>query len=111
MSRSGAERSRAGMTSKHARRVPEYLQHILDAIDRAVGYVAGMDLAAFERDTRTQDAVILGFATPLIHTKPRIHQSRNIPRDSSPDTAGDKPLRREIPRGDHGAYLAPQPKL
>ena len=46
------------MKVKHARRVPEYLQHILDAIDRATTYVAGMDLGAFERDTRTQDAVI-----------------------------------------------------
>jgi uncharacterized protein with HEPN domain len=46
------------MKPKHARRVPEYLQHILDAIDRATGYVAGMDLDAFQRDTRTQDAVI-----------------------------------------------------
>ena len=46
------------MKSKHAERVPEYLQHILDAIDRATGYVAGMDLKAFEGDTRTQDAVI-----------------------------------------------------
>ena len=46
------------MKSRHARRTPEYLQHILDAIDRATTYVAGMDLEAFERDTRTQDAVI-----------------------------------------------------
>jgi len=46
------------MTPKHARRVPEYLQHMLDAIDRATTYVAGMDLGAFKRDTRTQDAVI-----------------------------------------------------
>ncbi len=46
------------MKSRHSRRVPEYLQHILDAIDRATTYVAGMDLGAFERDTRTQDAVI-----------------------------------------------------
>ena len=46
------------MTPKHARRVPEYLQHILDAIDRATGYIAGMELEAFQRDTRTQDAVI-----------------------------------------------------
>ena len=46
------------MKSKHAQRVPEYLQHILDAIDRATTYVAGMNLSAFERDTRTQDAVI-----------------------------------------------------
>lgn len=39
-------------------RVPEYLQHILDAIDRASSYIVGMDVEAFEQDTRTQDAVI-----------------------------------------------------
>jgi uncharacterized protein with HEPN domain len=42
------------MKPGHAARVPQYLQHILDAIDRAIHYVAGMDLAAFEADTRTQ---------------------------------------------------------
>lgn len=46
------------MTKAHPARVPEYLQHIIEAIDRATGYVAGMDAAAFEQDTRTQDAVI-----------------------------------------------------
>jgi uncharacterized protein with HEPN domain len=46
------------MKPKHPGRVPQYLQHISDAIDRAVVYVAGMDFAAFEKDTRTQDAVI-----------------------------------------------------
>jgi uncharacterized protein with HEPN domain len=44
--------------SSRARRVPDYLQHILDAIDRATSYVSGMDLKTFEQDTRTQDAVI-----------------------------------------------------
>jgi uncharacterized protein with HEPN domain len=46
------------MKKAHPARVPEYLQHIIEAIDRATGYVAGMDAAAFEQDTRTQDAVI-----------------------------------------------------
>jgi uncharacterized protein with HEPN domain len=46
------------MKPKHARRVPEYLGHILDAIDRATGYLRGMEFAGFEGDTRTQDAVI-----------------------------------------------------
>jgi uncharacterized protein with HEPN domain len=46
------------MKSNHAGRVPEYLQHVLDAIDRATSYVKGMDLPGFEEDTRTQDAVI-----------------------------------------------------
>ena len=46
------------MRKAHPARVPEYLQHIIEAIDRATGYVAGMDATAFEQDTRTQDAVI-----------------------------------------------------
>lgn len=46
------------MTRVHPARVPEYLRHMIEAIDRATGYVAGMDVAAFEQDTRTQDAVI-----------------------------------------------------
>ena len=41
------------MKPKHARRVPEYLQHILDAIDRATSYVNGMDFTGFEADTGT----------------------------------------------------------
>ena len=48
------ERSGSRMTKVHPARVPEYLQHIVEAIDRATGYVAGMDAAAFEQDTRTQ---------------------------------------------------------
>lgn len=31
---------------------------MVDAIDRAIAYVAGMDATAFAKDTRTQDAVI-----------------------------------------------------
>lgn len=46
------------MTRAHPERVREYLRHIVEAIDRADGYVAGMEVAAFERDMRTQDAVI-----------------------------------------------------
>jgi uncharacterized protein with HEPN domain len=46
------------MKSKHPDRIPEYLQHILDAINRALGYVAAMNVESFSRDTRTQDAVI-----------------------------------------------------
>jgi uncharacterized protein with HEPN domain len=46
------------MKSKHPGRIPEYVQHILDAINRALGYVAAMDVEFFNRDTRTQDAVI-----------------------------------------------------
>ena len=46
------------MTRVHPDRVRDYLQHIIEAIDRASGYVVGMNVAAFERDIRTQDAVI-----------------------------------------------------
>jgi uncharacterized protein with HEPN domain len=46
------------MKSKHPDRIPEYLQHILDAINRVLGYVAAMNDESFNRDTRTQDAVI-----------------------------------------------------
>ena len=46
------------MKPNKALRVPEYLQHIVDAIDRATGYVSGMNVSTFEGDSRTQDAVI-----------------------------------------------------
>ena len=46
------------MKPNKALRVPEYLQHIVAAIDRATGYVAGMNVSTFEGDSRTQDAVI-----------------------------------------------------
>ena len=46
------------MRKRHPLRVAEYLQHVLDATDRATGYVAGFTLESFERDTKTQDAVI-----------------------------------------------------
>jgi uncharacterized protein with HEPN domain len=39
-------------------RVADYLQHILEAIDNIQTYTAGMDLAAFMADRKTQDAVI-----------------------------------------------------
>ncbi len=38
------------MKPKRAARIPEYLRHVLDAIDRAASYVKDMDLAAFEQD-------------------------------------------------------------
>lgn len=46
------------MKPKNAERVPEYLRHILDVIDRAASYFKGMDLTSFEEDTRAQDVVI-----------------------------------------------------
>ncbi len=43
---------------RHPERVSDYLENIAEAADRAIRYVAGMDFAAFEQDTRTQDAVV-----------------------------------------------------
>ena len=43
----------------HPSRVSEYLEHIRDAIDRAVSYLEDLpNVVAFERDWKTQDAVI-----------------------------------------------------
>lgn len=39
-------------------RITDYLQHILLAIDNIQAYTAGMDLAAFLADRKTQDAAI-----------------------------------------------------
>lgn len=40
-------------------RIPEYLEHIQDAIDRAVTYLQDLpDSATFEQDWKTQDAVV-----------------------------------------------------
>jgi uncharacterized protein with HEPN domain len=44
--------------SRHPQRVPDYLGHIADAIQRCVRYTAGLDEAAFLADERTQDAVV-----------------------------------------------------
>ena len=39
-------------------RTPGYLRHMPEAIHRIDTYMSGLDRAAFESDTRTQDAVI-----------------------------------------------------
>ncbi|MBY4895583.1 DUF86 domain-containing protein [Cupriavidus sp. AU9028] len=39
-------------------RVPDYLGHILDALERIDGYTAGMDEASFLRTPMVQDAVV-----------------------------------------------------
>lgn len=46
------------MKRRHPARVPEYLQHSVTAIDKAIGYVGDMNRDAFQADSRTQDAVI-----------------------------------------------------
>lgn len=40
------------------RRTPEYLNHMVAAIDRIENYVADLDRRTFDADIRTQDAVI-----------------------------------------------------
>jgi uncharacterized protein with HEPN domain len=42
-------------------RLPEYLRHILEAIERIHSYVEDMDEVAFLNDRKTQDAVIRNF--------------------------------------------------
>lgn len=74
------------MTRAHPERVREYLRHIVEAIDRADGYVAGMEVAAFERDMRTQDAVIRSLQV--------IGEAANKVRIARPDLQSSAP---EIP--------------
>ena len=42
-------------------RLPEYLRHIFEAIERIVQYTENMDEIVFLSDTKTQDAVIRNF--------------------------------------------------
>ncbi|MEO3693396.1 HepT-like ribonuclease domain-containing protein [Roseateles paludis] len=44
--------------SQHPARVPDFLQHIVAAIDKVQSYTAGLDEAAFTADSLVQDAVI-----------------------------------------------------
>jgi len=74
------------MTRVHPERAREYLQHIIEAIDRACGYVADMDAAAFDVDTRTQDAVI--------RTLQIVGEAANKARIADPDLQSRSP---EIP--------------
>ena len=46
------------MSRADPQRLADYLRHILQAIDNIRNYTAGMDLAAFVMDRKTQDAVI-----------------------------------------------------
>lgn len=47
------------MTAAAPPRLGDYLQHIVQAIDRIERYTAGLDAAGFATDTKTQDAVVL----------------------------------------------------
>ena len=47
--------------SGHPQRLPDYLDHIVEAIVRIERYTAGMDQAAFVGNDMAQDAVIRNF--------------------------------------------------
>ena len=49
------------MTSIDDLRLSDFLQHILDAIERGQRYIDGLDEEAFRGDQKTQDAVIRTF--------------------------------------------------
>ena len=44
--------------SRHPERVQDYLEHILEAIERIQRYTAGKSVEEFEADTLIQDAVL-----------------------------------------------------
>lgn len=69
--------------SKAAPRLPDYLGHILQAIDRIQRYTSGMSEADFARSEVIQDAVIRNFEVIG-------EASRNIARDC-PDFAAAHP--------------------
>lgn len=58
---------------KHPERVEDYLDHIVEAITRATGYLSDfVDFEAFQGDRRSQDAIIrnieiIGEAVSQIH--------------------------------------------
>jgi uncharacterized protein with HEPN domain len=44
---------------KHPERVEDYLDHIVEAIERAISYIDDIrDFESFQRDRRSQDAII-----------------------------------------------------
>ena len=49
------------MSKADALRIPDYLEHIIEAIDRIDRYLADMDEIAFLNDQKTQDAVVRNF--------------------------------------------------
>lgn len=49
------------MSKSDILRLPEYLGHLVQAIDRVHRYVAGMTETSFLQDEKTQDAVIRNF--------------------------------------------------
>jgi uncharacterized protein with HEPN domain len=71
------------MTRTRPDRVPELLQHILDAIDRATSYVSNMGVGEFANDSRTQDAVL--------HSLQVIGEAANKIRAANPQFAQEHP--------------------
>ena len=67
-------------------RLPEYLGHIVQAIDRVHRYVADMHEAGFLQDEKTQDAVIRNFEV--------IGEASNNIKKYYPDFASQHP---EVP--------------
>jgi uncharacterized protein with HEPN domain len=49
------------MSKKDIQRIPDYLEHIVEAIERIHLYVEGITEVAFLEDKKTQDAVIRNF--------------------------------------------------
>ena len=49
------------MSRTDARRLRDYLDHIVGAIDTIVDYTRGLDEAAYLADRKTQDAVVRNF--------------------------------------------------
>ena len=47
--------------TRDQQRLADYLSHILEAIERILRYVDGIDVAAFLRNDMAQDAVIRNF--------------------------------------------------
>ena len=49
------------MSKNDALRIPDYLEHILEAIERIDRYLSDTDEVAFLNDQKTQDAVVRNF--------------------------------------------------
>ena len=69
---------------RHPERVEDYLEHIVEAIVRVTTYLEELlDFASFQRDQRTQDAVVRNLEI--------IGEAANQIRAMSPDFVDDHP--------------------
>lgn len=78
------------MSKADALRLPEYLSHIIEAIERIHRYVSDMSEVDFLADEKTQDAVIrnfenIGEASRSLFTRirPKLNDSIVVPRNFS----------------------------